>query len=225
MTLRALTTAIALTATLLAALWWLLVATAPEAVSRVDGGLLATQQTNDALIGGCGPLYSYPDATTNSGIVPAKTAAGMSNRLGYATSVPMRGPFWDTPIHRRVWMPEDQSKPVAEMALRNQWDGDMVVYYTPAVPDRDVTSLAALARTRPDLRLLIIPWEQRLRGPLPQGRDLAFVAWNTSQTCHTLSVPALLDFREAAPAAAAPGHDGTAPPVLRHTPPLSVSMN
>lgn len=224
-TVRGLTTIAAFVAAFTAALWWLLIATAPEAVSRVEGGLLAHQQTNDALIGGCGPLYSFPDPTAESGIVPAKTAAGLSNRLGYRTTVPMRGSFWDKPITRRAWLPADENKPVAEMALRNQWDGDLIVYYTPAVTEDDVTTLVALARKRPDLRLFVLPWEQRLRGSLPQGRDLAFVTWNTSQTCHTLSVPALLDFREAAPAEKAPGHDGTKPPILRRTPPLSVSLD
>lgn len=224
-TLRGLATLAALASTLAAAVWWLLIATAPEQVSRVEGGLLGHQQSNDALIGGCGPLYSFPDATADSGIVPDKTAAGLSNRLGYRTTVPMRGQFWDKPIDRHAWMPADENKPVAEMALRNQWDGDMVVYYTHAIPEDDITTLTTLARKRPDLRLFVLPWEQRLRGPLPQGRELAFVTWNTSQTCHTLSVPALLDFREAAPATEAPGYDGTKPPILRHTPPLSVDLD
>lgn len=222
--MRGLLTLIALLAVLVTSLWSLLIATAPQQVSMVDGGVLARQQSNDALIGGCGPLYSFPDATAQSGVVPTKNAAGLSNRLGYTTVVPMRGQFWDQRIARRVWMPSDEQKPVAEMALRNQWDGDLIVYYTSAVADKDIAALATLARTRPDLQMFLLPWEQRLRGPLPQGRDLAFVTWNTSQTCHILSVPALLDFRKAAPASAAPGYDGTEPPVLRRIPPLSVAV-
>lgn len=207
-----------------AGLWALLITTAPQQITRADGGLLAHQQTNEALIGGCGPLYSYPNATTGSGTVPNKNAAGISNRLGYNTTVPMRGQFWDTPITRPIWMPDAQNKPVAEQILRNLWDGDMVAYYTPALPTEDITNLAQLARTRPELRLLVVPWEQRLRGPLPGNRALALVAWNTSQTCHALSVPALHDFRTHAPANTAPGYDGTKPPVLRRTPPIGVNV-
>lgn len=208
-----------------ASLWVLLVATAPHRVTQEDNGILATQQSNDALIGGCGPLYSFPDPTLDSGTVPDKTAAGLANRLGYQTIVPIRGQFWDTPIADRTWRPTQPGKPVAEQILRNLWDGDMVAYYNHEVPDEDIDALIQFARNNPDLHLIVAPWEERLRGTLPRGRNLAFAAWNTTQTCHTLAVTALTDFREAAPIDAAPGADGTPPPVLRRTPPIGVTVN
>ena len=223
-TVRGTLTAGGLIATVVLGLWIVLIATAPQQVVREEGGILATQQSNDALIGGCGPLYSFPDATADSGTVPATTASGVSNRLGYPTTVPMRGQFWDEPVKDRFWEPDEADKPVAEQMLRNLWDGDMVAYYTHLVPAEDVKTLVNLSRARPELRLFVVPWEQRLRGSLPRGRALALATWNSSQTCHALSVPAVIDFRDAAPATAAPGADGTRPPVLRRTPPIGVSV-
>lgn len=217
-------TALVVALCFVAGLWTLLVSTAPQETVHEPGGLLAHQQSNDALIGGCGPLYSFEEPTANSGTVPDKTTTGVSNRLGYPTTVPMRGQFWDSPVDKHVWRPDEAAKPVAEQLLRNMWDGDMVVYYSHLVPEKDVEALSRLARLQPDLHLYVVPWEQRLRGPLPRGRSLAFATWNTSQTCHTLSLPALGDFREAAPTSGAPGADGTRPPVLQQSPPIAVTV-
>lgn len=200
---------------------WVLLGSAVQDVT-VEEGMLAHKQSNDALIGGCGRIYRFPDATAESGIVPRTNTAGEPNRIGYRTIVPIRGPFWSGGVGKRTWTRDAARPPGAERLMRNMWDGDMVVYYNDDVTSDDVATLLALSRTRPALRLFVAPWDAQLRGPLPKGRTLAFATWNTSQSCHTLAVTALYDFREAAPVTDAPGADGTNPPVLRRTrPPAS----
>lgn len=220
-TLRGVASASFALALVVAAGCWLLLGSAVKDVT-VEEGMLATKQSNDALIGGCGRIYRFPDATTGSGIVPRTNTAGEPNRVGYRTIVPIRGQFWSAGVGKRTWTRDAARPPGSERLMRNMWDGDMVVYYNDEVTGDDVASLVALSQKRRDLRLFVAPWDAQLRGPLPKGRNLAFATWNTSQSCHTLAVTALYDFRKEAPASGAPGADGTNPPVLiRVRPPAS----
>ena len=207
------------------AAWWVLALSEVDAVQDAGPGLLAYKQTNDALIGGCGPVFRHEDPTADSGIVPSRTVDKVSNRLGYPTIVPMKGPFWDVPvIGQRFWARDAPSKPVAENLLRNMWDGALVVYYNTDVTNADLRSLARLAAGRPDLDLYVVPWEARVRGDLPLGRDLAFATWNASQSCHLFAATALYDFRADQPLESAPGANDVRPPVLSTTPPVRPTL-
>lgn len=210
-----------LLATVVAAAWWVLATTEIRAVESVGGNGEAHLQTTTALIGGCGPIYTSDDAGTRSGLVAEHRAGGAPNRQEYDTIVPMYGPFWDAPVtgDQAFWERTAGDVPQPENLLANAWQGDLVVYYGPAATAAEVDALRSLTRRGgaagdqvDDLRLRVVPWPTA-RGSLPGGRAFAFVAWNHSQTCHHFMASALEDFRRAAPAVRAPGHDGTRPPV------------
>lgn len=217
------TIATALTAVVaIGGLGWFLNATEVRKVVPTTFGALEYLQSNNALIAGCGPVFKFPDAVAGSGIVPRRNSLGITNRQAYPTTVPMMGKFWDEPLTAakggRFVERDAKNKPVAENLLRNMWDGAMVIYYDAAVPEAAVEDLRVLAKADTGLDVYVAPWEATSTASLPQGRDVAFVAWGATQTCHTYLAPALYDFREAAPADTAPGYAGENPPVLEEDP-------
>lgn len=216
-TLRGTLSTLAFTLALLTGIGWVLLATDVKDVTTTDFGALAHKQTTEALIGGCGPVYTFPDITGQYGTVPATTPDGVPLRQQYHTAVPMFGPFWADPVPTdRVFWSRTGSRgfPVAENLLHNMWQGDMVIYYTSTLPEDEVRALRRFAVLNRDLDALVVPWEEDVRLPMPQYRKIALVTWNASQTCHSVAVPALFDFRDMNPAHHAPGHDGTPPPRL-----------
>lgn len=214
---------LAATATLLAitlGLYWILTATEVRFVSHEANGALAYRQTTNALLAGCGPEYTFPNATAQSGTVPEHTRTGALNTQDYLradhTIIPIYGHFWNAPAPtgQTFWKMNETNPPRPENLLANQWRGQMVAYYTVAVPAVDVRALRRLTITRPDLGLLVAPWNPT-RGPMPLNRNIAFATWDHSQTCMRLSIPALEDFRRHHPATQAPGYHGAPPPAAR----------
>lgn len=193
----------------------------PDVVNVANNGLAYTQ-TNQALIGGCGPIYEFNDKNDESGTVPAVSPENGINYQSYETTVPMYGGFWPEPItsKKTFWDRADPSTlPRPETLLANQYRGDLIVYYTARATPGDVELLrrvAADARRDDDtnLRLRVVPWPEE-RGRLPDDRKIAFATWGTSQTCQSFVPSALGDFREHAPADQAPGYEPGALPVLQ----------
>lgn len=215
-------------AALLLSGWWVLTGTDVREVTREPNGALAHKQSTNALVGGCGPLYTYPSdvVTSSSGTVAATDRMGKPNWQQYQTTVPIFGRFWNAHPKegQRFWETGDKYAPYSEQLLREQWDGALVVYYTDDVSATEVKTLRDILRLRPDLDIYVVPWEERVRGLLPRGREIAFATWNATQTCHQLVAPALYDFRNAYPSTAAPGAKGKKPKVLSTTPPLNVPV-
>lgn len=216
-------TKVALVMLVVSGTWWVLDSSEVRDVEPVAGNGLAYRQTNNALIGGCGPIYTFSDAESRSGIVSEYTTNGAANRQNYDTIVPMYGPFWDAPLTQKktFWARTDKNLPLPENLLANQWQGDLVVYYSASATADEVETLRQVATGYYDtdeqmqnLRLRVVPWVEE-RGRLPEGRKFAFVTWNHSQTCHQFIAPALGDFREFAPFTQAPGADGTKAPAYR----------
>lgn len=225
-TVRGTLTTVAFLTVLFLGVWWVLTATGVKQVTITSTGALAHKQTTNALIGGCGPMFTYPHrvADKESGIVPRRDTMLVSNRQRYRTIVPMFGRFWNDPARtdQRLWQRNEPHIPVAENLLGNMWTGTMVIYYTAAVPAADLKTLSDIVTLHPELDIIVAPWEQQVRGPMPQNRQIAFATWNASQSCHQLVAPAVYDFRKAYPASAAPGFHGRKPPILQTKPPLSV---
>lgn len=203
---------------LLGGMGWALVGFTDPAVYPADNGGFAHRQSTDALIASCGPEYTFPDVLKESGIVPEYGRNGVPRRVSYQTIVPIFGGFWATPAasDQTYWSRNEPGIPQPENLLLNMWRGAMVVYYDQDAKAADLKGLQRLVADR-SLDILVVPWDPS-RQPLPMGRTYAFATWDWSQTCHELSISALTDFRHEHPVSAAPGANGTKPPVARKVP-------
>lgn len=194
--------------------------TAQPRTRDVGSGVTSTRQSTDSLIGGCGPVFTKQAEPGTAGVVPTVKKDGKTpNNPVYGTIVPMTGPFWSPPAAPDVHMytKADPATPPPPRLLHNMWAGALVVYYTPAANPEDVKRLAVVADTRPDLNVIVAPWDVTKRGPFPSNRKIAFSTWGASQTCQRLVVVALNQFRAAHPQEQAPGFGGLTPPVLAAT--------
>lgn len=179
-----------------------------QPVPSLPGGT-THPQTIQALIGGCGPIYTFTDPDHTSGTTTNP------RRYHWPTTVPAYGPMAPTgaPSSQVFWTPDEPGIPSMPTLLRDQYDGWLTAYYTPAVNPTDLNNLQMLASTHPELRMRVVPWPTR-RGPLPNNRAIAFATWEASQTCARLNAAALREYRDAHPATQAPGATGTLPPTL-----------
>lgn len=194
--------------------WWVLTSTEVEYIEYGPAGEAGVRQSLNALVGGCGRMFTFPDADERSGTVPKYNPVGVLNRqYNDATIIPMFGRFWNDPIdpNQTFWDRDEPRVPLPEQLLLAQWQGKMVVYYQPYIPQRDLDTLQRLLQNEPELNMVVVPWSPEY-GPMPMGRSFAWATWNRSQTCHKFAVPALRDFRRFYPPASAPGFDGTPPP-------------
>ena len=193
---------------------------------QIGGGGFEHRQTTNGLVGGCGGFFTFTNTVAQSGIVEAETDSGEANRQTYYTIVPIFGRFWDAKrdiTEQQFWQSGDRDAPKPEELLYNQWDGDLVVYYTRDLPKKDLSVLRQTLAQSDEL-FFVVPWPDEL-GSLPYGRDLAFVRWNATQTCNRYVAAALNDFRKRYPAERAPGFDGDEPPVIDEDPePVSVEV-
>ena len=180
--------------------WTALGATEVDDITTVAAGAFAHKQTNQALIGGCGPVYRFTDTDDKSGQVPSTDSeTSLPNYQRYETIVPVFGGYWD-PIEgtQRFWDRTDTDLPRPETLLANQRQGDIVVYYSSAATDGEVESLKRVANNPAegggdDLNLRVAPWPEE-RGRMPEGRKIAFATWNMTQTCQQFVPSALGDF-------------------------------
>ena len=185
--------------------------------TRYEGsGITSVRQSTDSLLGACGRVFEKRTSPGTAGVVGTVMADGLTPNIpAYGTIVPMTGAFWSPPADPRVrlYTASSQFVPEPSRLLHNMWQGALVVYYTTTAPPGEVRRLGNLAAARPDLDLIVVPWDVG-RGDLPSGRRIAFATWGASQTCQHLVEVALEQFRTAHPQAKAPGYGGASAPSL-----------
>ena len=184
--------------------------------TRTEGsGITSLRQSTDSLLGGCGRVFERTISPGTVGVIPSVNADGTPNTPQFKTIVPMAGAFWAPAAAAsiRMYTPQSPSVPKPTRLLNNMWSGALIVYYTSDADSADKTALSALAATRDDLNIIVVPWDTS-RGQLPSRRKIAFATWGASQTCQRLVVDALDQFRNTHPESQAPGYGGAVAPVL-----------
>jgi hypothetical protein len=197
------------------------VGTAQPRTRDEGSGITSVRQSTDSLLGACGRVFEKRTSPGTAGVIASVKADGVTPNIPtYGTIVPMTGSFWSPPAQPgvRLYTPTSPAIPEPTQLLHNMWSGALVVYYTTAAEPDEVSRLGALAATRPDLNLIVVPWDIE-RGDLPSGRRIAFATWGASQTCQHLVVVALEQFRTAHPQGKAPGYGGATAPTLAGTAP------
>lgn len=193
-----LTTALT-TALIVTALALVLRGSTSPATSPAEGGGVAHRQTRMALIGACGPIYTFTAQPGEAGPVPATRADGRPNTQAYRTIVPMFGHYYpqtQTAPPTRFYDRTAKDIPTVETLLGWQAQGVMTAYYTTDAHPDDVTALKHLTND-PTLNMVAVPWESTRRPALPAHRKIAYATWGASQTCQRLAAPALAEFRAA----------------------------
>lgn len=193
------TKTLALTAAALALTTVLRGTTSPD-TWPTEGGGTAHRQTMQALLGACGPTYTFTAQPGQAGPVPTTHTDGTPNTQQYRTIVPMIGHYHPphTAPTTRFYPPDANNIPTVETLLGWQSQGTITAYYTTDAHPADITALRDLA-TNPDLDMVVIPWESTGRPPLPAHRKIGYATWGASQTCQRLNAAALAEFRQAHP--------------------------
>jgi|GEM_PF-5396719 len=189
--------------------------TAQPTIRDEGSGLFSVRQSTDSLLGGCGRVFERRTSQVTPGVIASVKADGTPNIPKSRSIVPMTGAFWSPAADPgvRMYTSDSPAIPKPTQLMHNMWSGALIVYYTTAADPADVSALTALAATRADLNIIVVPWDTDRR-PLPAGRKIAFATWGASQTCQRLVVVALDQFRSAHPQVRAPGYGGVIAPKL-----------
>jgi Protein of unknown function (DUF3105) len=197
-----------------------LTAGGPPKERKITADITETPGSVEALIGGCGGVFTQTFPAGQVGTVPALTPTGEPYTLPYLTIVPMGGKMWPTgwSEDRLVVAPEEirtaSRLPYAEEVVRNLWDGWLVVYYRPGAPQGSVQTAIEQATRFPEQKIMVLPWPEDLRNSFPKNRKFALAVWGQSQTCDVFVPPLVTQMRERNPVDQAPGYGGVKPPVL-----------
>lgn len=170
----------------------------PNTGATPDGGRL-TYQTISALLGQCGPTYTYQiERPAHTDVVDGPIVGDVWDNI-----VPIRGPMVDAFVNDQTFYPPNAPDvPPFGKLVRAQWEGKLVVHYSPNARDVELKTLRTMS-FRDDLNMIVVPWQGM--EPLPAERTFAWATWGSTQSCHTLTPLSLEQFRAAHPPQQAPG--------------------
>lgn len=174
---------------------------------RVGGVALAVLM----LAGGVGAyLMTRPDPAAEAGCTAVQAAPPLEGALDrihigsegapaqqpplsdYPSVPPASGPHAAQPLPAGVY---DTSPDIGQV-IHSLEHGAVVVWYSPEVPDSRLEPIRRLVDADPDhviLALYDYP-DQGGQGSLPEGRDLALVAWHRLQVCDEVSADVVGSF-------------------------------
>ena len=169
---------------------------APEVTTTATGTL--QRPSVRALAAGCSSIEFVTDPTSKVGTVD------YAGELPYAPTIPVSG--WFSSVRA------DPSDPDAtpEQVLHGMWFGDRVLWVAPDAPASTVTSLETFVAEHPQWNATVRTWPEGRVRALKEG-TFAIASWGAVQTCANPDPQVISDLF--AVAGAAPGADGTPPPV------------
>lgn len=111
----------------------------------------------------------------------------------YSTTPPTSGPHYNAPGLGpvRTGFYEDATEAPPEGVVHNLEHGNIVIYYNPDAPDDVIRDIELAVKDEP-LATVATPWTE-----FEDGKNLAFTAWGTLQTCEQVSKDVLSEFRRA----------------------------
>ena len=175
----------------------------PSSESDAGGGSLADLLARAAAAAdasGCAdvavtPPFDPPDQDA-SHIASAATAPPLS---GYPTSPPASGPHADLPLPAGVY--GSLTVPDVYRSIHSLEHAATIVWYDPAAPADRVESLVAFYGPEQDGavgqdRVIVAPYDfaGAPGGELPDGAQMALVAWHRLRTCARVDLAVAIDF-------------------------------
>ena len=176
------------------------VATRPPAPEPAPEGLDAilassTQAQADA---GCGDVVTappYDPEAIDRAHTGSDEVAGLPALSTYPTTPPASGPHNPNVLPAGIY----DRTPDIGAALHSLEHGGVIVWYAPGAPQEEVQALTELY-SREDVageRVIVAPYDfpdQGAAGMLPEGTQMAMVAWHRLQTCATVDPAAAFGF-------------------------------
>lgn len=112
----------------------------------------------------------------------------------YASQPPASGPHADSTMSAGVY----SSPPSVGQVIHSLEHGAAIVWFSPDATGPELDELRAFfGQDDVGSRVIVAPYDYPDEGPaaaLPEGTEMALVAWHTVQTCSRLSLPAAFAF-------------------------------
>lgn len=127
----------------------------------------------------------------------------------YSTQPPASGPHDSSPMPAEIY----PTAPPIYRVIHSMEHGAVVIWHRPDPPPGQIERISSFFREGNRLdKVIVAPYDypdQGEAGQLPQGVNMALVAWHRMQTCEAISLPAAFrfveDFRGGAGEAPEPG--------------------
>ena len=166
-----------------------------DPATTVDPGALLQQAAQAKTAAGCDEptnVGPYQPDTQDQAHVSTEEAPPLSR---YPSQPPASGPHNPTPLPAGVY----DSPPPVDQAIHSLEHGGVIVWYSPTAPEAQIERLTSFYADNIEAgsRVIVAPYNYPDQGPagqLPDGSQMAMVAWHFLETCAQVSLPAAFDF-------------------------------
>ena len=145
------------------------------------------------------------------GTVPAKNKAGKATVVKYKNVPPSSGKSFATGAPSSTTYYAPGSGPAPETLVRNLQNGYTVLWYDPALPQKQLDQLTYVgdkgAVVAQSGKFIVAPWDTK-RGAFPAGKKVALTAWGHTQFCAGINGKAISSFIDNHPPSGAPTPTG-----------------
>lgn len=171
-----------------------------ERAYSLDNGGLQNPPSLDDIVSSCSGVIEWPLSPT--GWLSADTAHV------YPSFPPTSGTFAPIPAPPGNYSTDDADLPTVPEAMSGLWRGDIVIWYSPLIPEDQKTVLFSVANTRPGgANFIVLPWTSK--DGINEGsfskKPVVLTAWGLSQACAEASVNVFDNFVATAAESPAPG--------------------
>jgi hypothetical protein len=149
---------------------------------------------------GCGEVQTTPDFDPSENDRSHITTGQIEPLSSYPTIPPASGPHADVPLPAGVY--DSLTQPQLYQAIHSLEHGATIVWYDPAAPVGPIERLTGFYDRRlqdasvGQDRVIVAPYDfpGGPEGILPEGAQMALVAWHRLRTCESVDLAVAFDF-------------------------------
>jgi hypothetical protein len=158
--------------------------------------------TIEGLAASCGDINYFGNLTSrNYAVLPQGIYDNKSIEVPrFETVLPVAGYMAPTVLDKsaiKYYALDDDPHYTEAQILRLQYERNtIVIWYSPGVAPEEITSIRKLMKANGNI--MVLPWTpaDHKNAELPEGRNLAFTAWGTNQSCFAWNPAVFFNFSD-----------------------------